>query len=206
MKRILAGFLSMILMAVSGVFAEEAAAPAQPGAGKSIAFVAVGPVDSALMDRVLAFAKENTGFKFRVVPALESSGETLDAIAAEAGKVLTADDAVLIVLANPAADIKPHGAFFPEQRVAVVNLKSLKPAVDDAEVYGRRADRGVMQSIGMLLGVPSCPNPQCAMWQYTTDEELDSKGRNYCPPCMGVIQKAAEDKGVGMEPIPVAPL
>ena len=206
MRRIMAGLLSVILMAASGVFAEEAAAPAQPAAGKSIAVVAVGPVDSALMDRVLAFAKENTGFKFRVAPALESSGDTLDAVAAEAGKALAADDAALVVLANPAADIKPHGAFFPEQRVAVVNLKSLKPTADDAEVYGRRVEREVMQSIGMLLGAPSCPNPQCAMWQYTTDEELDSKGRNYCPPCMGVIQKAAEGKGVGMEPTAAAPL
>ena len=141
-----------------------------------------------------------------MAPALESSGDTLDAVAAEAGKALAADDAALVVLANPAADIKPHGAFFPEQRVAVVNLKSLKPAADDAEVYGRRVEREVMQSIGMLLGAPSCPNPQCAMWQYTTDEELDSKGRNYCPPCMGVIQKAAEGKGVGMEPTAAAPL
>ena len=201
MRRIMVGLLSAILVTASGVFAEDEAAPAQPAAtGKSIAVVAVGPVDSALMDRVVAFARENTGFKLRVMPAMESAGDTLDAIAAEAGKAMGADDAALVVLANPAADISPHGAFFPEQRVAVVNVKSLKPAADDAETYGRRVEREVMQSIGMLLGAAPCPNPQCAMWQYTTDEELDSKGRNYCPPCMGVMQDAANAKGVGMDP------
>lgn len=199
MRRIMSGVLSAILFISACTFAEDAAAPAPPPTGKSIAFVAVGPVDSALMDRVVAFVKENTSLNIHVLPAMEVTGDTLDAIAAGAGKAMGADDATLVVLADPAADIKPHGVSFPEQRIAVVNVKSLKPASGDAETFGRRVEREVMQSIGMQLGLQACPNPQCAMWSYSTDEELDAKGRNYCPPCMGALQNAAKEKGIGMD-------
>jgi len=199
MRRIMAGLLSATLLISTCAFAEGEAAPVQAPAGKSIALVAVGPVDSALMDRVVAFVKENTALNIRVLPAMEVTGDTLDAIAAEAGKAMSSDDAALVVLAEPSADIKPHGATFPEQRVAVVNVKSLKPSNGDAETLGRRVEREVMQGIGMQLGMQACPNPQCALWSYSTDEELDAKGRNYCPPCMGALQKAAKEKGVGMD-------
>ena len=199
MRRITMGLLCAVLLISTCVFAEEEAAPVQPQAGKSIALVAVGPVDAALMDRVAAFARENTALTIRVLPAMEVPGDTLDAIAVEAVKAMGPDDAMLVVLADPTADIKPHGVSLPDRRVSVVNVKSLKPASGDAEVFGRRIEREVMQSIGMQLDMPACPNPQCAMWSYSTDEELDAKGRNYCPPCVGASQKAAASKGIGVD-------
>ena len=36
------------------------------------------------------------------------------------------------------------------------------------------------------------------MFQHTTDDELDAKGRNYCPPCMGAVQNGAKEKGVSV--------
>ena len=200
MKRMMTGAVSAILMISACAFAANEAAPSPVPVAKSIAIVAMGPVEQAMVDRVLAFAKENSSLVIRLLPSLEATGDTLDDIAVAGAKAMGADDAAVIVLANPSADIKPHGIFQPEQRVAVVNVKSLKPADGDAETWGRRIEREVMQSIGMLVGAPPCPNPQCAMWQYTTDEELDAKGRNYCPPCMGVVQEAAKGKGVGVEP------
>jgi hypothetical protein len=199
MRQTMIGLLSAILVSAACAFAADEAAPAQPPAGKSIAIIAAGPVDSALVERVVKFAKGNMALNIRVLPVLETAGDTLDAIAEEAGKSMGADDAALIVLASPSADIKPHGAFLPDRREAVVNVKSLTPASGDAEILGRRVEREVMQSIGLLMGAPVCPNPQCAMWQYTTDEELDAKGRNYCPPCMSVVQKGAQAKGVGVD-------
>jgi hypothetical protein len=199
MRRITMGLLSAVLLTSTCAFAQDEAAPAQPQAGKSVALVAVGPVDSALVDRVVAFARENTALNIRFLPAMEVTGDTLDAIAAEAAKAMASDDAALVVLAYPSADIKPHGVSLPGIHVAVVNVKSLEPASGDAETFARRVEREVMQSIGMQLDMPACPNPQCAMWSYSTDEELDAKGRNYCPPCLGVLQKAAREKGVGMD-------
>lgn len=199
MKRIMAGLLSAVLMIAAGAFAADEEAPAGPAAGKSIALAVAGPVDSALMDRVVAYVRENTALNIRVLPAMEVTGDTLDAIAVEAGKAMGANDAALIVMAIPPVDIKAHGVILPEQRVAVVNVKSLKPATGDAEIFGRRVEREVMQSIGMQLGMPACPNPQCAMWSYSTDEELDAKGRNYCPPCTDAMMNGAKEKGVGMD-------
>ena len=199
MRRIMTGILSAVLLISTCAFAADESAPAQPPAGKSIALVAVGPVDTALVDRVAAFARENTALSIRVLPAMEVTGDTLDAIAVEAIKAMESDDAVLVVLADPSADIKPHGVSLPDRRVSVVNVKSLKPASGDAEVFARRVEREVMQSIGMQLGMPACPNPQCAMWSYSTDEELDAKGRNYCPPCLGAMQKGAKEKGIGVD-------
>ena len=199
MRQIMAGLLIAVLLVSTCAVAENEAAPAQSQAGKSIALVAVGPVESGLMERVAAFARENTALNIRVMPAMDVTGDTLDAIAVEAIKAMGPDDAMLIVLADPSADIKPHGVSLPDRRVSVVNVKSLKPASGDAETLGRRVEREVMQSIGMQLSMPTCPNPQCAMWGYSTDEELDAKGRNYCPPCLGAIQKAAKEQGIGID-------
>jgi hypothetical protein len=199
MRRIMAVLLGAVLLISTCAFAVDETAPAPMPAGKFIALVAVGPVDAALMDRVVAFAKENTALNIHVLPAMESAADSLDAIAVEAIKGMGPDDAVLVVLADPVADVKPHGITLPDRRVSVVNVKSLKPSSGDAEIFARRVEREVMQSIGMQLGMPACPNPQCAMWSYSTDEELDAKGRNYCPPCLGAMQKGAKEKGIGMD-------
>jgi predicted Zn-dependent protease len=199
MKRIMAGLLSAILLISTWALAEDEAAPAQPQAGKSIALVGVGSVDTALVERVAAFARENTILNLRVLSAMEVTGDTLDAIAVAAAKAMEPDDAMLVVLADTSADIKPHGVSLPDIRVTVVNVKSLKPASGDAETLARRVEREVMQGIGMQLGMPACPNPQCAMWSYSTDEELDAKGRNYCPPCMQTMQSGAREKGIGVD-------
>ena len=199
MRRIMAGLLSAILMIAAGAFAAEEAALAKPQAGKSIAFVRVGPVDSVLMDRVVTFARENTALNIRLLPAMEAVDQALVAIAAEASRAMGPEDAALVILAEPSMDIPAHRAFLPDKRVIVVNVKSLKPSNGDAETLGRRVEREVMQGIGMLMGIPACPNPQCVMFQSKTDEELDAKGRNYCPPCLGIVQNAAKEKGVGMD-------
>ena len=130
---------------------------------------------------------------------MEVAGHTLTAMAVEASRAMGPEDAALVILAQPSMDIPAHSVFLPDKRVAVVNVKSLKPSNGDAETMGRRVEREVMQGIGILMGIPACPNPQCAMFQYTTDEELDAKGRNYCPPCLGAAQNAAKEKGVGMD-------
>jgi hypothetical protein len=195
----MAGFLGAVLMIAAGAFGADETAPAKPRAGKSIAFVMVGPVDLPLMDRAAKFAMENTALNIHFLPAMEAAGDTLDAMGVAASRARGPEDAALVILAEPSLDIPAHRAFLPDNRVAVVNVKSLKPSNGDAETWGRRVEREVMQGIGTLMGIPACPNPQCAMFQYSTDDELDAKGRNYCPPCLGAVQNAAKEKGVGMD-------
>jgi hypothetical protein len=199
MRRIVASLLSAVLMIAAGAFAAGEAVPVKPKAAKSIAFVIVGPVDSALKDRVVTFAKNNTALMIRLLPAMEVAGDTLDTMGVAASRAMGPQDAALVVLAAPSMDIPAHKVILSSSRVVVVNVKSLKPSGNDAEKWGRRVEREVMKGIGTLMGVPDCPNPQCAMFQHTTDDELDAKGRNYCPPCLSAVQRDAKGKGVGVD-------
>ena len=165
---------------------EEAApvADAPIAAGeKSIAIVKLGAVDDALVERIRAFVAGNLRVPVRVLPAQEVGGANLDETARQAAALLGPDDAFVVALAGFGPEVTTHGVSLPDIRAAAVNVTALQPSDNDAETLGRRVERQVMQSIGMQVGMGPCPNPQCAMWVYTTEEELDAKGRNYCPPC-----------------------
>ena len=111
MRRIMMSLLSAILMIAAGAFAADEAASAKPQAGKSIAFVMVGPVDSALMDRVVTFARDNTALNIRLLPAMEVAGDTLDAMGVAASRAMGPEDAALVVLADPSMDIPAHQSY-----------------------------------------------------------------------------------------------
>jgi hypothetical protein len=207
MRPIMAGFLSALWMGMiaTSAFAGAQAVSALPQTGKSIVFARVGPVDPALLDRVARFANENTDLKIRLLPEMKTAGDTLDALGVSASRAMKPEDAALVILTAPSADSPTHKAILLESRVAVVNVQSLKPSNGDAETWGRRVEREVMQSIGLLMGVPTCPNPQCVMFQHATDNELDAKGRNYCPPCSDGIRNAAKDKGIDVKKPMIGP-
>jgi hypothetical protein len=194
MDRVMKLVAVLALVSSLGVRAEEAAAPV--AAAKEIAFVRVGDVDEALFGKIVEFVQMNSAIPVRVLPAAPAAGGALDEEARAAAKLIGDDVVGLVAMIAPADPVGTHGVFLPDIRVAVVNVPALKPEDNDAEKHSRRLEREAMQSLGMLLGVPSCPNPQCAMWPYQTDEDLDMKGRNYCPPCLEKIQKAAKEKGL----------
>jgi len=167
--------------------------------GKAIAIITSGPVDSEIVDRVIRFARQNTALPIRLLPAQDIQADSLDAIGHALNGKKGADDVCLISIVWPEADIQPHGVLLPEEKVSVINAKSLKPEDGDAERYARRIEREVMQSMGLLLGLSACPNPQCALWFYSTDKELDMKGRNFCPPCLQKIQQNAVAAGMKLD-------
>ena len=154
-----------------------------PAGEKTIALVKIGAVDDALVERIRAFVASNLRVPVRVLPAQAAGAATLEDTARLAAGLMGPDDAFVVALAGFGPEVTTHGVSLPDIRAAAVNVTALQPADNDAERLARRVDRQVMQSIGMQLGMGPCPNPQCAMWVYTTEEELDAKGRNYCPPC-----------------------
>ena len=185
--------MKRVLLVGMSLFAAAWARAADP----VISLAVVGDLDPAMAERVRAFAQENLALPVRLLDPREagpvsSLNEMGDAAAAE----MSPEDVCLVVLAVPLADLPNHGIRLPEKNVAVVNARLLKPEGGDAEQYGRRLEREVMMSIGLLMGLEICPNPQCAMWMYSNDEELDQKGRNYCPPCLDRIQNLAMEKGL----------
>ena len=179
--------------------AEEAvpvadAAPVAPGE-KAIALVRIGAVDDALVGRIRSFVESNLRVPVRVLPSQDVVGATLEDTARLAAELMGPDDAFVVALAGFGPEITTHGVSLPDIRAAAVNVTALQPADGDAERLARRVDRQVMQSIGMQIGMGVCPNPQCAMWVYTTEEELDAKGRNYCPPCQDRAEQGLAAKG-----------
>lgn len=177
---------------------EAVAAPAEaaPASATYIALVAAGPVDAALVERVRGFASANlANAGVKVLPAqesVESLGAEIDALAA----AKPADAVCVVALVAPAVEDATHGIFRPDLGVAVVNVAALKAIGGDEETTARRIEKNVMQSVGMVLGLEPCPNPQCALWAYNDAEQLDLKGRNFCPPCQERSKKILLEKGV----------
>ncbi len=198
MRRVWMSVVAMGLLAAGWSLAGDEAAAVQEKAPapKAIALMRVGSMDEALFDRVVKFVQENSALRVRVLPPQAATGESLDEDARAAAKAMGPSEECLVVLDYPKKEIKSHCVYLPDDHVAVVNAWALKPADGDQEKYGRRLERETMHNVGLLLGAPNCPNPQCALWQYNTEEELDSKGRNFCPPCLMKVQDAAKAKGV----------
>ncbi len=196
MKNIFLSMAAVLVITVPAAFAGKPAAAVKAPAAKSIALVAIGKMDDAMVTRVLEFSRQSLEMPVRLLPAVAESPGTLDEAAALAFKSAGKNDVCIVALVYPKTDIKDHGIFKSELRTVVVNARALKPADQDMERYGRRLERGTLQGVGMLLGLETCPNPQCVMSAYSSDEMLDAKGRNYCPPCLGLVQKKGMEKGL----------
>lgn len=189
------GFAVLILamgVAVEGVVQEQE--------GKAVAIVTVGPVDQAVIDRAVEFCRYNTALKVSPVRAVECPMNTMEEIGACVTEHLGDDDVCLIALVWLEEEPESQGLHLLDQRVVVVNMRSFKTEDVSDEVFGRRAERQVMQNLGLLLGLDPCPNPQCVLWSYSTMDELDAKGRNFCPPCLERLQKKAVEKGMTLNP------
>lgn len=82
--------------------------------------------------------------------------------------------------------------------VAVVDLADpRKEGKAEDELYARWIERNAMRAYGELLGVKTCPNPQCAMSTYRVQpKSMPDLGRNYCPYCKKSLMENLKAKGV----------
>lgn len=169
--------------------------PGPPAAGRVIGLVRVGALDETLVERVRAFVEDRLSIPTRVLGAREARGGTLNE-EGDAVADLTGPDVLLVVaLVDSGSREGPHGILIPEKRIGVVNAAALKPSPDDPERYGRRLEKQSMRAIGFLLDLTICPNPQCALANYSTLEELDEISRDFCPPCTVRAQEKAVAQG-----------
>lgn len=176
--------------------AEVRGEAAEADAGKTLALVAVGGVDEAMVRRVRDFAERNLAIPVRLAPSKAESGTALHDIGVALAGALEPDDIAMVVLASPASDVKDHAVYLYDRNTAVVNADALKPEPEDAETYGRRLEKLVMRSYALLLGIKVVPNPQSALFPYKNLDELDAIGRGIDPPTLRQVQEAAEKLGV----------
>jgi predicted Zn-dependent protease len=112
---------------------------------------------------------------------------------------LDPQDVVVLALVSVPNDDRRE-KIIVEGNAVILDVEALKPSelktADDMEKYERRVDRESMRAIGGLLGLASCPNPTCALYRHRSEEELDRKGRNFCPPCCIRAMEILRKEGV----------
>jgi predicted Zn-dependent protease len=171
--------------------------------GKRIILETAGAVDAKWVERVVSFARENTGLDIQAMKPVEGEFASLNDVANAASAQLGEQDAFAVVLAGINTEEPAHGICLNDQRVAVINVTVLLADGPDEEQAGRRIERQVMQAVCMLIGMSACPNPQCVLWPYSTMEDLDAKGRNLCPPCYDQLRKKAASQGLSLQTLAV---
>ena len=203
MKRLMITLIVLGLLAPVWTFGEETAVVASPQK-EGMAVVRIGAVDEALAERARGFAEENLHMRVEMLPPQELEGESLDDAGRAISGLVGGQYAGVVGLVAPTGTVGAHGVSLLEQRVVVINVNALAPQDGDREKYGRRLERAVMRSCGMLMGLQACPNPQCALWSYSTVEQLDEMSRNFCPPCQEKFVEKMQEKNVRGHVLPVA--
>ncbi len=186
-------FLKGVMM---GLLALGSAACAETEEKGSIALVAVGPVDDAIVQRVHSWAENNLVILVPLWDAHPETFATLDEAGTWAASQLKPEDRGVVVLDWPSENLPTHGILKKADRVFVANVRAMKTEGVDDETFGRRMERQVIRGIGLLVGLDLAQNPQSAMAPYETLEQLDQIGRNLDPPWASKFQKRVDELGI----------
>ncbi len=190
MNQIVYAFLSLLLLAgVARAAAEDAHEP--------VAVVVLGQADHALIQRAVEWAAENLALPVPRLPdAVDLQPADFDQARDLAKPLLEANRLGLVVVCSPGGADQDHGKYYPEERMVVINLGAMMTPDTDAETVARRVERQVIRGICFAMGLEPNPNPQSAMFSYTTLEELDAIGRNLDPPWLMRLQEKALASGI----------
>lgn len=174
---------------------DDTAPPAEP---RGVALVAVGAVDAALVERVRAFVEHNLALPVRVAAPLEPDAEsaTLSDVMTRVAAALTSADVCVVGVVQPGFDAAEHSIYDYEKRAGVINARILAPDPEDAELFGRRVEKLVVRSYGLLLGGELVPMPYSALYPYQNLQELDQIARTLDPPSLVRVQRNAVEQGV----------
>ncbi|MFC1497776.1 hypothetical protein ACFLS1_04775 [Verrucomicrobiota bacterium] len=175
----------------------------EAGDDKAIAIVVTGEVDEVLVKRVQAFISDNCWCPVRIRSFRRKVEDTIEAEASALSELMRKNDVCLLAMVNIPEDVKFREAIFRSFNVGLLNIEALKPVrqneVKNIEQYARRVEKEAMRVIGQLLGLPNCPMPRCALSIARTEQDMDAKGRNFCPPCHGKVIGILKSKGVKLK-------
>lgn len=184
--------------------AEAAAAPVEEVAAPTkqmnpVLLTRVGDVPDALMDRLKAWAEESLVVPVPLGETLSVESDQLEAVVPTASQLLQAEDVGVVVLHAQATLDQPNGIYRPEARVVVINVTDMREGADE-QTLALRLERQVIRGICVLMGLEWSPNPESAMAQYDSLEELDRMGRNLDPPWLLKFQERARALGIPLDP------
>ena len=159
----------------------------------------VGEVDEALMDRLKSWAETSLAVPVPLAESLTVTSEKLADVVPVAAAQLGPDDVGMVVLNALASVDEPNGIFRPDERVVVINVTDMREGADE-NILAWRLERQVIRGICVLMGMEWSPNPESAMAQYQSLEELDRMGRNLDPPWLLKFQERANALGIPLDP------
>ena len=113
------------------------------------------------------------------------------------------DGVAVILESRQGVSLADSLAVYTNLNICVVNVVALRPKaktkLPSDEVLGRRTEKLVIQGVGRCIGMPFCLNPWCAMRGHVSMADLDEKGRNFCPVCLGKAMTALPANGIKLE-------
>jgi len=171
--------------------------------GKNLLMLTDADVDAALVTRVSQYCSvELDRVSVNVLPLETSSKMAWPKLAKVLQGQLGKDDLAAVLL-TPIFSGSNAVTVASNMQVAVVNLADpRKEGKAQDELYARWIERETMRAYGLVLGVMTCPNPQCAMSDYKVKpESLKDLGRNYCPYCRKILSDKLNAKGVDLPEI-----
>ncbi len=171
--------------------------------GKNLLMLTDADVDAALVTRVSQYCSvELDRVPVNVLPLETSSKMAWTKLAKVLHGQLGKDDLAAVLL-TPIFAGSNTVTVASNMPVAVVNLADpRKEGKAQDELYARWIERETMRAYGLVFGVKTCPNPQCAMSDYKVKpESLKDLGRNYCPYCRKILSDKLKAKGVDLPEI-----
>jgi predicted Zn-dependent protease len=142
---------------------------------------------------------------FRPVSGKIELGDSPTNMAATIGRNLSEEHAGALVLISVAEKVRFNMGIFREEKVALLNVRSLLPTKLRAEkardAYEKRIMKESVRAIGLLIGLEPTRFPRCAMFPWQTEKELDRKGLNLCPPRHLAARRILIDMGFDLGPV-----
>ena len=196
-KRLLVGIVLAALTAV----ALAAEVPAMEE--KAVALATVGDVPAGITDRVrellvtyLGPVRLRAQFDVSVEPKREK-------LLAGLMRRVGSNDVCLLVLAGAADGGTPVSSVCVTGAVGVVFVSALESgranAATNRETFIRRVEKESIRAAALALGLRPCPHHRCALYVSESEDNLDAKGCNLCPPCRVKSEKRLAEKGVKLE-------
>jgi len=188
--------MATVLITSNPCLAAGQAATNQPA---DVAIIAIGDVPEKLAGHARGWVQHNLAIKVGLLPPEKLQGRNLDEIADQAARAGGKGCKHVVAIALPPEGINNHGMRTADKRAAVVNLRPMQEDKPDEQTLERRIERQTIRAISLMLDVPTCVNPQCALSHYQSLKELDASGRNLCPPCLQKLMKGAADEHLHMD-------
>lgn len=180
--------------------ADAAPTPANQESKLPVALLALGEVDESLVTAAQEWNRENLALPVPILPAQPDVRlGSLDEVAAHVQGLLESNRVGIAVLWEPDSDLATHGAFFPERRVAIVNMAPLLTPDASPEKILARVYRQSIRAISFLMGAVNSPDPYSAITTYSTLEEFDAMGTNLDPPSLIKVQQNAQNMGIPLD-------